>query len=166
VKLITLTKGYEAIVDDEDYEMLNQYNWYAKTSPSHDKIYAGSAIKVSKNTYRHVMLHRFLMNPKDNEVVDHINGNTLDNRRCNLRNCTPSQNCANKRKWKTKSTLSKYKGVKFDKRWGTWGAQIYFPGHKRHIGTFKTEREAAIAYNEKAKELFGEFAKLNEIENE
>jgi hypothetical protein len=110
-------------------------------------------------------LHRYLLNfPKDMEV-DHINGNTLDNRRENLRICTSRQNTYNM--GSRKNSSSKYKGVSFMNNCKRWRAcahkQIdkYTTIYKR--GTFDTEKEAATKYNEWAIELFGEFARLNDI---
>ena len=96
--------------------------------------------------------------------ADHINNNGLDNRKNNLRSCTSGQNQMNKRKWSGCS--SKYKGVCWHKRIKKWGVSIQKNREPTHVGYFNTESEAALAYNEKAKELFGEFANLNNIKTE
>ena len=114
-------------------------------------------------------IHRTIMermlgrNLVDGELVDHINGNGLDNRRANLRVCTHQQNIFNQQKRKDKCS-SKYKGVCWSKRNKSWLAQIRFNYKLIYLGYYKNEDDAGLAYNEKAKELFGEFARLNIIE--
>lgn len=106
-------------------------------------------------------LHRLIMQVRDEKiVVDHRNGNTLDNRRENLRGCIQRNNARNRDKSKTKLT-SKYKGVHWCKG---WMAQIRVNYKKLHLGTFKIEEDAAKAYNEAALKHFGEFARLNIIQ--
>jgi hypothetical protein len=117
-------------------------------------------------------MHREILglNHGDRSLVDHRNGNTLDNRRCNLRLATRAQNVFNTAKRKAKAT-SKYKGVTWSKQAssngtkydGKWRAQIRHNSKLIHIGMFTNELEAARAYNSKAKELFGEFARLNDV---
>lgn len=109
------------------------------------------------------MMHRLIMEAKQQQKVDHINGDGLDNRKENLRFATTSENAMNKCSTKNKS--SSYKGVSWYKRYKKWQAQIKFKGKSIYIGIFDTEIEAAKAYDNKAKELFGEFAKLNNINN-
>ncbi len=106
-----------------------------------------------------VFLHKRLL--QDALYVDHINGNPQDNRLENLRACTLSQNQAN-RKLNVNNT-SGYKGVRFHKTAGRWQARITFQGKELYLGLHWTIRDAVIAYNDKAFELFGEFAKLNEV---
>jgi len=103
-------------------------------------------------------LHRFLIQPQKGLVVDHIDCNPLNNCKANLRQCTSSQNCANVRKRK-----NKYKGVSLNKKNQKFVAQIMKKGIYYWLGYFETQEEAALAYNEKAKELFGEFAFLNDV---
>ena len=99
------------------------------------------------------------MQAPDGMVVDHIDGNSLNNRRSNLRICTPRQNTANRAK--TRNGTSRFKGVHFCTRDRKWRAQIGVDGARRFIGDFDDEVEAARAYDRKAAELFGEFAYLN-----
>jgi len=101
----------------------------------------------------------FVPNPFRHKFVDHIDGNRTNNKSSNLRWCTPQQNCYNKSKT-TSTTSSKYKGV-YKKNDGTFQSHIMHNYKKFHLGTFVEEKDAAIAYNNKAKELFGEFSKLN-----
>jgi hypothetical protein len=92
-------------------------------------------------------------------VVDHINGNGLDNRRENLRICSQALNCANAKK--TKGKTSRFKGVFWNRQSKKWCAQIGNKKRNHIIGYFNSEARAAQAYNRKAKEFFGEFARLN-----
>lgn len=103
----------------------------------------------------------------ENLMIDHINGNRLDNRRENLRMCNGSQNAANSRKT-TSLTSSKYKGVTWSKQSKCWLATIKIDGVLNHLGSFKSEDEdkAAVAYNKAALEAWGEFAHINVISNE
>lgn len=106
--------------------------------------------------------------PRKGLVVDHIDHDGirtgLDNRKDNLREVTPSQNGQNRRS--NKNSSSQYKGVSWDKREKKWQAQIFHKGKKTHIGVFICEHQAALAYNEKATELWGENALLNEVKTQ
>lgn len=151
----------QVIVDDEDYEFVSNYAMHVWSTPRHHTLYA----IITFSRVKQLRLHRVLTKAKDNEVVDHINGNGLDNRRSNLRVTTQLNNNANARK-KAKAT-SMYKGVSLYLDGATskpWKAQIQRDGRKFHIGYFATEIEAAIAYDNAAKEYFGEFAVLNMME--
>jgi hypothetical protein len=145
------------IVDqiDSDIEVTGEY----KTSKHANTKYAHT--KDSKYVHRTVMA-RMLGRPlKRNEIVDHINGDGLDNRRCNLRLCTHAENMANTGSYKNSS--SQYKGVTFFKRDGNWQAKICPKGKTIHLGYYSQESEAALAYNYAAKHYFGDFAKFNEV---
>ncbi|MBN2130267.1 MAG: HNH endonuclease, partial [Sedimentisphaerales bacterium] len=104
-------------------------------------------------------MHREIMQPPPGMMVDHIDGNSLDNRRRNMRNCTNQQNMQNLAK--SPRASGRFKGVYYDKRRRTWYARICHNGKSIHLGTFGTEIEAARAYDKAAMELFGEFACLN-----
>jgi hypothetical protein len=148
---IALTKGKFAIVDAADYEQVNAYKWCA----------TGSGRRVYACCHRnggHLSMHRFLMNPPSWLVVDHIDGNGLNNRRSNLRICTQQQNVHNSR---PKGKSSQYKGVCRDKSKNTWVVWVRHNGRNHYIGRFRDEIDAARAYDRKAYELFGEFAWLN-----
>jgi hypothetical protein len=156
IKEIQLTQGYIALVDDEDYEKVSQYKWYAE-----NRLYSWYARTTIIKTRKNIYLHRFILNVKPDEEVDHINGNGLDNRRCNLRIVTHQQNMMNVKKRINGS--SKYRGVFWDKEREKWEAQIAINGKSCYLGLFTSEVEAAKAYNIKALESFGEYAKLNII---
>lgn len=114
---------------------------------------------VERQKRKHyVSLHRLIMQPPPRLVVDHINGNTLDNRRANLRVCTNAENIRNSR---INTGSSRFKGVYYDKAKARWKAQIGYDNQRFHIGFYATEEEAAIAYDLKANELFGQYAHLN-----
>jgi HNH endonuclease/AP2 domain len=109
----------------------------------------------------HVIAFTFIENSNDSPCVDHINNDPRDNRVVNLRWCTHQQNSRNRRKTKSETT-SKFKGVTYDKQSKVWRVQIKC-GKNIYLGCFKTEEEAGRVYNQKALELFGEFAKLNTL---
>jgi len=96
--------------------------------------------------------------------VDHINGDRLDNRRANLRIVTKQQNRQNIGKQSHREMTSRYKGVVQHPKTLRWRAIVKTGGKQRHLGYFATEHEAALAYNTAARELFGEFARLNEVQ--
>lgn len=105
-------------------------------------------------------MHREIANIPEDLECDHINGNSLDNRKANLRAATRRQNCWNNSKRKPKS-LSKYKGVSFSKRGRPWKAMLTVNGKWIYLGSFNSENQAAKAYDKAARRHFGEFAKLN-----
>jgi len=148
---IALTKGRFAIVDAADYERVNAYKWCATGS-------GRRAYACRRHEGRMISMHRFLMNPPSWLVVDHIDGNGLNNRRSNLRICTQQQNVQNSR---PKGKSSRYKGVCRDKSKNRWVVWVRYGGHNHYVGSFRDEIDAARAYDRKAYELFGEFAWLN-----
>ena len=151
-KEVTLSNGMTVKVDGKDFETVSRYNWYA--SKQGDRFYAYAWIG-GKN----VSMHRLLFGHEAGELdIDHRNGDGLDNRRENLRVATRSQNTANSRK--QKGTSSKYKGVCVTKDGYIKGYVSYLSKHI-HLGYFKTEEEAARAYDEAARKYWGEFAGVN-----
>jgi len=152
VRYIALTRGKFAIVDAADYEWLNQYKWYASCSS------VGVYYACRQSGGRHIMMHRQIMDPPEGHVVDHINHNSLNNRRCNLRVCTQAENVRNCR---GRHASSQYKGVRHRRGRNKWQARIGINGRCESIGFFDSEIEAALAYDLRAIVLFGEFAYLN-----
>lgn len=162
MKEIKLTRGKVALVDDEDFEFLNQFKWFAKKSyNSVDTYYAYRNEPGSGKERRKLIMHRVIMNASSTVFIDHINHNGLDNRKRNLRECNYSQNAANQRLRKTK--INQFKGV--CKKGNVWVSRVGFNGKQIYLGTYKNLFAAASAYNEKAKELFGEFANLNQLDS-
>ena len=156
-KEIKLTNGKHALVDDEDFDLLNKFNWCATKITN--TYYANRAIVVNGEQYQ-LRMHRVILGFKkgDGKQSDHINGNGLDNRRSNLRECTSQQNNFNRSA--NVNAKSKYKGVK-QKKNKKWEANIQFNKKKIYIGSFDNEDDAGRAYDKKATELFGDFARLN-----
>jgi hypothetical protein len=155
---ITLGEGLFTIVDQKDFYQLNNFRWCAKGDGQ--CIYAVRFVIEADKRAKIVTMHREMMDAPPGLLVDHKNGDTLDNRRTNLRLATRSQNMSNRRKMKTK-TSSQYIGVCFDKRSGRWIAKINHNNKKIWLGRFDSEIEAAKAYDQAAKKYHGEFARLN-----
>lgn len=152
-KEISLSQGKMAIVDSEDYDRLLTYKWHFYDGYARRSQWV-SGDRTSKGIYMH---HEILgVTPGGKFVVDHINGNSLDNRKENLRVVTQQQNLFNSRPHR--KALSKYKGVSWHKPRGKWRAKIMLNGRSHHIGYFCTEIDAALAYNEYAQKMFGEYA--------
>jgi len=151
-RVITLTRGRFTIVDAEDYDRLAEHKWYV--SDNRGLFYA-----QRQQNGRTIRMHRVILNIPPGLLCDHKNHNTLDNRRCNLRICTQAQNHYNQ--LPRDGGTSRYKGVHWHKDHRRWEAQIQHKGRNIHIGYYDYEADAAIAYDDMAIELFGEFACLN-----
>lgn len=162
MKEIVLSQGKIAIVDDEDFGFLNRFTWCVRHCVDRD--YAVTA-KNFDGKYHATFLHRMIMNAPSHMVVDHVNGNPLDNRKENLRICSQLENSRNRQANKGQKykgvALINIKGVKRPKTNRRFFASIFYQGKSVRIGYFETENEAAKAYDEKARKLFGEFANLN-----
>lgn len=159
MKKIKLNRDKFALVDDQDFEYLNQFSWRLNTSKDQFCIYAMRRIQKNNKVTR-ILMHREIINAPFGTSVDHIDGNTLNNQRCNLRIATMSQNLANQRK--TRGT-SKYMGVSYHKGAAKFEAYVTCKGIRYYLGLFENEIQAAQARNIKAVQLFGSFAKLNKI---
>ena len=166
MKEIKLTKGKVAVVDDEDFDSLSKFKWYARKDARIERWdaarrqYNGGGRKEKTKT---LLMHRELLGITDSKVkIDHINGNSLDNRKENLRIAKHFENSSNLQKERTNNT-SGYRGVWLLKRTGKWQSKIGYKNKRINLGSnFNTAEEAARAYDKKAKELFGEFCgKLN-----
>ncbi len=162
MRLIPLSRGMFAQVDDEDFDYLNQWKWYAKIQGQ--TVYAKRA-SLNKETGKHsyIAMHRVIMKLTDvNIYCDHIDHNGLNNQKSNLREATLMQNRWNRSSMKNKT--SKYLGVSKGKRkHDQWQTNITINGKGNYIGSFKTEDQAAIAYNIVAMKHRGKFANLNQI---
>lgn len=147
-------KGF-AFVDDKDFDELSKYKW--SLEKRRRTSYAKTNIKIN-GKWKVFRMHNLIVGAKKGQEIDHRDGNGLNNQRQNLRCCTRSQNCRNMRK--TRGT-SRYKGVCWDKNNKKWMAAIELNYEKIYIGRFDSEVRAAAAYDCRAIELFGEYAKLN-----
>lgn len=155
MKEIPLTRGLVALVDDEDYDSLSPHKWYAFKHSEHCTVYAGRKLTAEGNILR---MHRIILSAPSGLDVDHVNGDGLDNRRCNLRIATRSQNCHNR--GAGRNNKSGYKGVCWHTQAGRWVAQIGIGGKRKHLGLFASPEEAYAVYCAAAKELHGEFARF------
>lgn len=154
-----MTRGKFAIVDPEDYPRFAKHKWFLAKSPT-GSYAARWQRQKAKNTRKRIWMHREIIQIPPKMVCDHINRNGLDNRKANLRPATVSQNLCNRTKRKTK-TLSKYKGLEWDKNQRKWKVRIQLNNRKINLGSFTNEIDAAKAYDKAAKKLFKEFACLN-----
>jgi len=152
MKKIPLTQGKFAIVDDADFKYLNQWKWQAQKDG--ERWYA-----VRWRGHGETKMHRLIVDSKRKIDIDHSNGNGLDNRRGNLRACERSQNCCNTKK--RSDNTSGYRGVSRCSSTGKWRVQIQYKGQKKYLGIFVDKIFAASRFNEAAKQLHGDFAKLN-----
>ena len=148
--VITLTQGKVAIVDNDVFDLIGHHKWC---------LHAGKYAKRRVNN-QVIVLHRWITGALPGEVVDHINHDTFDNRRQNLRVCL---NCENLRNRKAKRTKDGYKGV-HRHTGGKWTAAICYHRKQVHLGLFASEYDAALAYNLAAVQYHGKFAYLNELE--
>jgi hypothetical protein len=161
MKEILLTQNQVALIDDDDYERVNQYKWCVQRTKG-----ASYAVRkvVSGGRQEHILMHRFILGVSERKIcIDHINFNGLDNRKENIRACSYSQNIQHKHARKNKKH-SKYKGVTYQN--GHYG--VYIDTGEKRIQLFGIggEIEAARIYNELAIKYFGEYAHLNEIPQE
>lgn len=157
MKVIELTSGKTCIVDDDDYEELSKHKWCFKAGGPG---YAVRNIRLNGKG-RLLVMHREIMKVPDGKKTDHINGNGLDNRKCNLRICSHAENLKNRSK--QSNNTSGYKGVYKLNDCNRWGVAIGCDGKETWVGSFKTKEEAALAYNEAALRVHGKFARLNTV---
>jgi hypothetical protein len=155
---IDLGEGEFTIVEPPDYYRLKNFKWYLSGNGA--DYYARRNVKISHRKTKIVGMHREIMNAPAEMLVDHKNGNALDNRRANLRLATSSQNNCNRRINKSKS-YSQFRGVCFERRRRILYAKIKVHGKSIYLGSFDNEIDAAKAYDAAAKKYFGEFARLN-----
>lgn len=152
--------GLYALIDDEDYELVSGYtNWYPLLTRRVNvtNVYAIADVKKDDGAPTTIRMHRLIL--ETSLLVDHIDHNGLNNVRSNLRECTRTQNQGNSRSFRGSSS---FKGVYLNKPNGRWIARIGISsGRKIYLGSFVNEREAAVAYDIKAREVFGEFAYTN-----
>lgn len=155
MKKIILTQGFVTLVDDADYEYINQWKWFYKKTAHGGYAVRNSDYKKGKSRHS-IWMHRVIMNTPDGFETDHINGDKLDNQRHNLRIVTKNQNQWNRQK---QAGSSKHKGVYWNKKNERWHVQLQMNGKKIWLGYYATEEEAAQAYKVGVAKFFGKFAR-------
>jgi hypothetical protein len=156
-KTIPLTRGYVCVVDDEDYEWLNQWKWCADGYRRGFTCYA-TRKQWDSGKLIYVAMHRIIIGAAPGEIVDHIDGDGLNNTRANLRIVDKFGHARNRRS--ARGASSGYLGVSLHKD-GKWQAIIRVDGRNRYLGLFESEVEAALAYDDAARQICGEFARFN-----
>lgn len=151
VKIRNKNASKPMLVDNWDYEILKKRKWTDN----------GFGYAASTWNYKQHSAQKIIMWCPEGYELDHINGNTLDNRKENLRICTRTQNSFNKPK--PSSNTSGYKGVSWSKFYKKWHAQISAHGKPTDLGFFKDKKDAARAYNKAAKKLHGDYAYQNDL---
>lgn len=149
---VPMTQGMYFLIDPIDEKTILRHKWRAHKSPNN--FYAVTTI--SRKPTKMIYAHNLIMLSKG---IDHIDGDGLNNSRSNLRKCTQSENIANSRKFVKSS--SQFKGVDFDKSRKKWRARIVKNRKEFHLGYFKSEEDAAKAYDKKAVDFFGNFSRTN-----
>jgi len=163
---VDLGKGHVAIIDDADADLVIGFKWYPMKTKE-GKVYAAGWKHLPPGRF-FVHLHRLITNAQPGEIIDHADRDPLNCRRSNLRRATRQQNVWNKSPSRglVRSKTSCHKGVFLDRKSQRFVVRITHNGKRIHVGTFRTEIEAARAYNAKAKELYGDFAYLNPLPDE
>jgi hypothetical protein len=156
---IDLGRGYVAVIDDEDADLVIGFKWYPMKAEG--KVYAAGWKHMPPGRF-FVHLHRLIADAQPGEIIDHADRDPLNCRRSNLRRVTRQQNSFNSSPQRKQGT-SKYKGVFLCRRTGRFRARIALNRKRTYLGYFDNEEDAARAYNAKAIELFGEFAYLNPV---
>jgi hypothetical protein len=163
IKLENINK--HAMVDIDDFYKLSKYRWWCRKP---DRQHCVMSLILHNGIVHRLYMHREVMkekvglehwNKNDKYIIDHINRNSLDNTRANLRFATPSQSNMNRGRYKNAG--SKYKGIHYKKREGKWWARITVNGKRKYLGSFKNEIDAAKAYDAAAKKYYSRFACLN-----
>jgi hypothetical protein len=151
---VPLTRERIALIDDDDFETVSRFKWCCdRQKDMRSPIYA-----ITWNKGKIMRMHRLILNAQPGQLVDHINGNGLDNRRSNIRICTIAENAHNIHKTRGKSI---FKGVSWHDKHKIWDVTITLDCTRIYIGTYKNELEAALAYDEAARKYHGVFASLN-----
>lgn len=156
MKNILLSQGKVTIVDANEYERLNKFKWYAHLDKQHWYVERNSLIKNGKRFT--IRMHREIMDSRKGEIIDHINGNTLDNRKENLRFCTNQQNAQN-RKYPHKNNALNIKGVYWNRQYKKFHARIMINNKSVHLGYFNVLGDADSAYRIAEEKYFIEFSR-------
>jgi hypothetical protein len=163
MRIINLTRGKRAFIDDEDFALVSKYKWRA-IQPRKNTWYALTSVKIAGKKIA-ILMHRLILNAPKGVLVDHQDFCGLNNQRFNLRLASRRQNSLYRRKrstWRNnRKTSSKFIGVHFDKWHKAWKCQINVNGKQRWLGYFRSEQEAAKVYDTAARKFNGEFAIFN-----
>lgn len=172
MKEIELTQGQKAIIDDADYELVSKFKWYAIFDHTSDRYYARTNIRRPDDTRGGMVMHRLVLygmqeldriysrTPVGPLIVDHINFDTLNNVRDNLREVSNSESVIHKNYIRN---MQKYRGTRYCPKRNRWRAEVHVNKKRYRSNYFRTEEEAALAYNELARKYHGEYAMLNEV---
>lgn len=155
--VVNLSQNKITVVDSGDYPLVAAYKWYAGSSAA-----GFYALSHDRETHKTVRMHRLILGAQPGQIVDHINGDTLDNRRANLRFVTASQNGMNQKTRKGRKT-SVFKGVSGHQRVKRWEAKICVKGKTKHLGYFSTEAPAHAAYCRASAYVHGSYRRLEEL---
>ena len=153
--VLSLTRGFVAIVDDDGFKKAGSFKWHTLTSSGGTKTYAARKIRRSDGTRTALLLHRFLMDAPDDMEVDHENLDGLDCRYSNMRLATHAENGRNR--GKNRNNTSGFKGVSWDKEFSKWIATITVDGKRIYLGRFADKRVARDIYNEASIRLHTDF---------
>jgi len=148
--------GYDVLIDDEDFEKAQYIKWHRINK--NGSPYFSKSFRSKDNKYHSILLHRLIINAPHGKHVDHINGDTLDNRKSNLRICSRTDNNCNLKR--RVDNTSGYKGVSFDKKKKKWAAYISKNKKRHFLGYFNTPKEAHKAYCKASKKYHGEFRRI------
>lgn len=157
-EFIKLTQGKITIVDKEDYDVVMGCLKHVRWSIWHN---AGNYARLALGSDKVLFIHRLVVNCPEGLRVDHINGDTLDNRKCNLRICDANQNIRNRKK--PKHNTSGFKGVVKIKNYNKWSSQISYKGEHKYLGYYNSKEQAAMVYDIWALFYHGEFARTNRM---
>jgi len=160
--ILHTAQGYAYQIDAEDADKVIGIKWHTDNGYLTHTVTKRTEAIFNQPAGSAVKMHRWIMDAPKDMQVDHINHDRSDNRRSNLRLCTQSENNCNKPSW---AGQSRYKGVSLrkDSPHKPWRAIVYYGGRKHCLGSYKTEEEAALAYNEAARQYQGEYAVLNDV---
>lgn len=150
---LPLSGGYHTLIDAEDYERVSQFKW-SVARPGWGGFYG---VRVDQG--RRVYLHRYILDARPGQTVDHISGDGLDNRKANLRLCSATENARNRRP--NRRNRTGFKGVTWRSE-NNFQARIRVHGKQYNLGRFATPEEAARAYDQAALHHFGQFARTND----
>lgn len=157
MKLIHLSQGQFTVVDDRDFSLVNQFQWYTRKRSDGKGFYVVFMGTKPDGKPGQIFMHNLIMKPEPGFRIDHRDGNGLNNTRLNLREATQQQNCFNRIKHKALS--SSFKGVSFDTKSGKWRTRITYNGKTISLGHYQSEEKASRVYRAAASIHFGSFAK-------